>query len=216
MNPGRCTLHMILFKIFTRCGARTSVFRLGPHATTMAKALTGSFFLTATAQLPAATASSGRVMIDIDIGSYVSPAQGLAIAVTEVDWIYQQGTDFGSDPGGMVAGNASIMAQLTDLNPGTAFIRADGQSLIASGSMSIDQPNNIASHVSDLYPDNFGPAALSEAFLVVNDNLFVVAGVDGNATGANTVFVTARIRCQVVKVSARDWQAIAIQSTAQA
>ena len=192
------------------------LFMPGPHAMTMAKALTGSFFLTATAQLPAASASGDRIQVEIDIGSYVSPAQGLAIAVTEVDWIYQQSADFGSDPGGMVAANGSIGAQLTDLNPGTAFIRADNQSLIASGSMSIDQPNNIASHVSDLYPDNFGPAALSEAFLVVNDNLFIVAGVDGAATGAQTVFVTARVRCQVVKVSARDWQSIAIQSTAQA
>ena len=59
----------------------------------------------------------------------------------------------------------SISVQLTDLNPGTALVQADDQSLIASGSLSVDVANNIASHSSDLYPDNFGPTALSEAFI---------------------------------------------------
>ena len=65
-----------------------------------------------------------------------------------------------------------------------------------------------------MYPDNFGPAALSEAFLVVNDQLFVTAGNDLSAVAANDLFVTARVRARVVILSNKDWMAIAIQSTA--
>jgi hypothetical protein len=100
-------------------------------------------------------------------------------------------------------------------NPGNSFVRADDQSLVASGSLNIDQTNNVASHVSDLYPDNFGPAAMSEAFMVVNDAMYLTAGPDLALTNASvSVFVTARIRCRVVKLSTVDWMAIAIQSTA--
>jgi hypothetical protein len=100
------------------------------------------------------------------------------------------------------------------LNPGTLLVRADNQSLVASGSLNIDQTNSIATHASDLYPDNFGPAAHSESFMVVNDALFLVAGPDGANVGAAEVFITARIRCRVVKLSTKDWMSIAIQSTA--
>jgi hypothetical protein len=81
--------------------------------------------------------------------------------------------------------------------------------------LNIDQTNNIATHTADLYPDNFGPANLSEAFLVVNDELYLTSGPDSALTNATTVvYVTARIRCRVVKLSTKDWMAIAIQSTA--
>jgi hypothetical protein len=135
--------------------------------------------------------------------------------VESVDFVYQHGTDFGSDPANFLQGNGTITVQLTDLNPGTAFVRADNQSLISSGAIAIDDANNIASHVTDLYPDNFGPAAMSEAFMVVNDSLYLVAGPDGAATNAGAInSVTVRIRCRVVKLSSKDWMAIAIQSTA--
>ena len=85
---------------------------------------------------------------------------------------------------------------------------------MASGCLNIDHANNVVSHTSDLYPDNFGPAALSEAFMVVNDTLYLVAGNNVSASGATAVSVTARVRCRVVKLSQKDWMAIAIQSTA--
>ena len=180
----------------------------------MATAKTGSFYLTETITLPATTASGTRIQGVIDLGAYVNVATGQAVAVESVDFVYQVSTDFGSDPSSMLTGNGSIGAQLTDLNPGTAFVRADNQSLIASGSLSVDQANNIASHTSDLYPDNFGPTALSEAFMVVNDSLYLVAGPDGTTIDTAAVFVTARIKCRIAKLSSKDWMAIAIQSTA--
>ena len=119
-----------------------------------------------------------------------------------------------SEVSSMLAGNGALTTQLTDLNPGTAFVRADNQSLIASSALNIDQANNIATHAADMYPDNFGPAALSEAFMVVNDTLYLVAGPHGAAIGTADVFVTARIKCRVAKLSNKDFVAIAIQSTA--
>ena len=131
-----------------------------------------------------------------------------------MDFIYQNGSLFDGNVNGMVAGNGAISVQLTDLNPGTQFVLATDHSLVASGSLNIDQANNVGTMVNDLYPDNFGPASLSEAFMVVNDTLYLVAGNDGTAIGSATVRVTARVRCRVVKLSNKDWMAIAIQSTA--
>lgn len=181
----------------------------------MATAKTGSFYLTETVAIPAGTASGSRIQGVIDLGAYVNVATSQAIAIESVDFIYQLGSDFGSDAKSMLQGDGAIGVQLTDLNPGTAFVRADNQSLVASGSLNIDQTNNVATHTSDLYPDNFGPTNLSEAFMVVNDSLYLVAGPDAALTNANTIlFVTARIKCRVAKLSSKDWMAIAIQSTA--
>lgn len=181
----------------------------------MATAKTGSFYLTETISLPAATAGGDRVQGSIDLGAYVNVATGQAIAVESVDFIVQSSSNYGNSPDQILATNGSIGFQLSDLNPGTAFIRADDQSLIASGGLVLDVTNNVASHETDLYPDNFGPAALSEAFMVVNDTLYLVAGPNSaNTVAGSPVYVTARIKCRVVKLSNKDWMAIAIQSTA--
>jgi len=180
----------------------------------MATAKTGSFYLTETVTLSAAAASGSRNMGTIDLGSYVNVPTGQAIAIDQVDYIFQVGTDFSSDVQSMLAASGTITCQLTDLNPGTEFIRADEHSLIASGALNIDQPNGIASHNSDLYPDNFGPTSLSEAFMVVNDTLYFTIGNDSADIGAQLLSVSVRVRCRVVKLSQKDWMAIAIQSTA--
>ena len=180
----------------------------------MASAKTGSFYLTESVALTAAAADGSRFQGTVDLGAYVNVPTGQAIAIDQVDFVWQNGSNYDGNVEGMVAANGSLSAQLTDLNPGTVFVRADDQSLIASGSLNIDQGNNIASHSNDMYPDNFGPASLSESFMVVNDQLYLVAGNDGTAVGGATVYCTARIRCRVVKLSTKDWMAIAIQSTA--
>ena len=180
----------------------------------MATAKTGSFYLTETVTLPAGSVPGARIQGTVDLGAYVNVPTGQAIAVESVDFIYQLSTDYGGDVTSMVTSNGALGAQLTDLNPGTAFLRADDQSLIASASLNIDQPNGIATHTSDLFPDNFGPTALSEAFIVVNDSLYLVAGNDNSAVGTVDVFCTVRIKCRVVKLSTKDWMAIAITSTA--
>ena len=180
----------------------------------MATAKTGSFYLTETVTIANGSASGTRFQGTIDLGAYVNVPTGQAVAIESVDFVYQGGVDFGTDLESMLTSSGAIGVQLTDLNPGTAFVRADDHSLIASGSLNIDQPNNIGSHVTDIYPDNFGPSALSEAFLVVNDSLYLVSGNDAAIVGAEDLYITARIKCRVVKLSTKDWMAIAIQSTA--
>jgi len=181
----------------------------------MATAKTGSFYLTETVTLPAGTTSGGRVAGTIDLGAYVNVATGQAIAIDQVDFVYQVDTDFGSNVDNMLGSSGALTAQLVDLNPGTAFVRADNQSLIASGSLQIDQANSIASHASDIYPDNYGSAGtLSEMFMVVNDTLYLTAGPDGANVGSSIVSITARIRARVVKLGSKDWMALALQSTA--
>jgi len=182
----------------------------------MTKSMTGSFYLTETVTIPPGNPTNNRVQSTVDLSAYVNVPTGQAIAIESVDFIHQIGLDFGTDVKQMLVANGAISTQLTDLNPGVQLIRADGQSLIASAGLNIDVLNNVASHSSDFYPDNFGPANLSEAFLVVNDTLYLTTGNDSAVTGATNLSVTARIRCRVVKLAVKDWMAIAIQSTAEA
>jgi hypothetical protein len=178
----------------------------------MATARTGTFYLTETVTLPAGTVAAGRIQGTIDLGAYVNVPTGQAIAVDQVDFILQSGADNSARLQGMVTGNAAIAMQLTDLNPGTSLVRASNQSLIASGSIQIDQTNNVGTMVTDLFPDNFGK--LNEAFMVVNDTLYLVGGIDGANVSVEDLHVTVRVRAQVVKLSQENWMAIAIQSTA--
>ena len=180
----------------------------------MATAKTGSFYLNETVTLPAAALAGARVTGTLDLSAYVNVPTGQAIAIDEVDFIYQVGASYLSSANAMLGGNGGLAAQVTDLNPGAAFVRADDQSLVASGGLSIDNANNIATHTMDLFPDNFGPSGLSDMFICVNDQLYLTAGNDVAAIAGNDVYVTARIRCRVVKLSTKDWMAVAIQSTA--
>jgi len=180
----------------------------------MATAKTGSFYLTETVTLPNASADGTIVQGTIDLGAYVNVATGQAVAIEQVDFVYQVGTNLSPDVARMLNANGSLAVQLSDLNPGTLMLRADNQSLISSGGLNIDKTNNIATHTQDLYPDSFGSAALSEAFMVVNDSLYLTAGVFGAAVDTSSIFVTARIKARIVKLSSKDFIAIAIQSTA--
>jgi len=195
----------------------------------VATAKTGSFYLNETVTLPAAGLSGGRVTGTLDLSAYVNVPTGQAIAIDQVDFIYQVGNDYGTDARSMLVSNGAISVQVTDLNPGTAFVRADDQSLVASGSLNISKgaagntvgpavgeytKTNIVTHTADLYPDNFGPSGLSDMFICVNDQLYITAGNDLTAIDSAAVYVTARIRCRVVKLSSKDWMAVAIQSTA--
>ena len=61
----------------------------------MATAKTGSFYLTETITLPAASGPGTRIQGSIDLGAYVNVATGQAVAVESVDFIWQAGADFG-------------------------------------------------------------------------------------------------------------------------
>ena len=139
----------------------------------MATAKTGSFYLNETVLLPAGSADGTIVQGTLDLSAYVNVPTGQAIAIDQVDFICQTGSIYSPDVANMVATNGSLGFQVTDLNPGGLMVRADDQSLVASGGLNIDVANNIATHTQDLYPDNFGPSGLSDMFICVNDQLYL-------------------------------------------
>ncbi len=69
----------------------------------MATAKTGSFYLTETVTLTAGTANGDRLQGSIDMGAYVNVATGQAIAIDQVDVVFQNGTDFGGNVNTMLA-----------------------------------------------------------------------------------------------------------------
>lgn len=179
----------------------------------MAKAKTGSFRLTETVTIPDTSVSGTRVTGTIDLGAYINVATGQAISVELVDFIVQIGDDFAGPISQGAAGDYSLNSQLVDLNPSSAFVRADNHSLIASHHLDVDQSANLSTATQDFFPDSMGPTNLSESFLVVNDTLYFTVGSDGS-TLADDIHITAVVKSRVVSLGKMDWMAIAIQSTA--
>jgi len=161
----------------------------------------------------AGTASGGRFTSTMDIGSLVDVGDRQGLSIEQCDIIHQAGPDFGGDVEAMLATNGAITTQVTDLNPGALFVRADDVNLIASGALNIDVSNNIASNQGDFFPDTFGK--YDESRTVVNDQLYVVVGNDGGATNASTpTYVTVRLKCRIITLTTKDWIALAITSVA--
>jgi len=179
----------------------------------MATSKTGSFWLTEELTLgTAGTLFQGT----LDLGAYVDVGDQQAIAIEQVDFITQgydaANNDYNNTLVGVVTANAAAQFQLSDLNPGTNFISGGDNSLVASGTLMWDDTNFIESSAADFYPDNFGK--LDESRMVVNDSLYLVAAVNTTLAANHEVRITARIKCRIVKLSTKDWMAIAIQSTA--
>jgi len=179
----------------------------------MATSKTGSFWLTENVTIDAgATSGTGT----IDLGSYISVADGLAIAIEEVDVIWQTYNDsadvYNSQFYSMWGADNALDLQLSDLNPGGKILRADDNNLIASASMQFDDSNNVLSFGPDLYPDTFGK--LDQSRMVVNDQLYVVAKTAETPVGIYNLSCSVRVKARIVRLGTKDWMSIAIQSTA--
>ena len=189
----------------------------GPRTVSMATAKTSSFWLTETVEL---TAVDTLVQGTIDLGAYVDISSSTSIAIQEIDWIVQArdtaANTFSNSLPGAATGNTQFDFQLMDLNPGTAFLRADDNTLIGSGGVYLDDGNSIISIGPDLFPDNFQAGSkLANARFVVNDSLYVVGAFHGAALAANRSYViTVRIKAVIAKLKLSDYVALAVQSTA--
>jgi len=180
----------------------------------MAKAKTGSFWLTEEIILDTL---DNEVQGTMSLASYVDVGDRQAIAIEEVDFVVQAfnttSNQYSNSYQGAATGATTWGLQLSDLNPGTVFIGAEDNSLIASGAVLYDDGNNIASVGPDLFPDTFG--SLDEARMVVSDNLFFVGVFHGSALAANRQWrVCARVKCKIVTLSLKDFMSIAVQSSA--
>ena len=163
---------------------------------------------TLTERLTCAAAGT-NVSASIDIGSYVDVGDRQALQIHSVDYIFQGTTPEGNVPFAL-GGDAVVQCQLTDLNRG-GMVFANDRALISSGVLAYDADGFLSTSI-DLYPDNFGKGSDDGRF-VVNDQLYVTARSSGLATNEK-INVTVRVNASIVSLTAKDFMAIAIQSTA--
>tara|TARA_Y100001972_G_C7519012_1_gene261896 strand:+ start:95 stop:634 length:540 start_codon:yes stop_codon:yes gene_type:complete len=149
----------------------------------------------------------------IDLGAYVDVADRQGIAITAVDYIVQ-GTTASTEIQDVLTADATVFAQLSDLNRGGTLQFADDRALVSSMAMTVDQGNNQMHMATDIYPDVYGAA--DGVRLVVNDQLYLTARTSsgGGFASGEDLHVTVRIHAYVAKLTAKDYMAIAIQSTA--
>ena len=170
----------------------------------MASKKTSIFTLTERLTL---TTGGTEATATIDLGSYVDVGDRQALQVHSVDFIFQGATAGGEVVGSIGNGN-QVMIQVTDLNRG-GMVFADDRALVASGIVSVSGDGS-PTHSFDLYPDNFGKGS-DDGRYVVNDALYLT-GVSNNQSA--NVNVTVRVNASIVSLTAKDFMAIAIQSTA--
>jgi hypothetical protein len=143
----------------------------------------------------------------IDLGSYVDVGDRQALQIHSVDFIYQ-GTTPDADVVSDLGNGNELLIQVTDLNRG-GLVFANDRALIASGNMAADA-NGGRDMAADLYPDNFGKGS-DDGRYVVNDQLYIT----GHATNLIAALnITVRVNASIVTLGAKDFMAIAIQSTA--
>ena len=145
----------------------------------------------------------------IDLGSYVDVGDRQALQVHSVDFIFQSTAPGGFLPAALGATDA-VHVQVTDLNR-SGLVFADDRALVASGTLNIDANSGLY-QAADLYPDNYGKGADDGRF-VVNDQLYICGFATGMTVG-EAVNVTVRVNASIVSLTAKDFMAIAIQSTA--
>ena len=172
----------------------------------MATKKTAIFTLTERVTISTANADT---FATIDIASYVDVGDRQALQVHSVDFIFQ-----GTSPDERIpiafGGNGAAFVQLTDLNRGGLVFNND-RALVASATLDYLGNGGLNSE-ADMYPDNFGKGS-DDGRYVVNDQLYLT-GLATLLDGSKDINVTVRVNASIVTLSAKDFMAIAIQSTA--
>lgn len=164
------------------------------------------FTLTERLTISAATTDTSAT---IDLGSYVDVGDRQALQVHSVDFIFQ-GTTANDGIGAALPDDNVLIVQLTDLNR-AGLVFADDRSLVASAQIQRSADGQF-DNKADMYPDNFGKGSDDGRF-IVNDQLYVTGRMSA-LTSSASANVTIRVNASIVQLSAKDFMAIAIQSTA--
>ena len=151
--------------------------------------------------------SASETFATIDLGSYVDVGDRQAIQVHSVDYIFQ-GATATSGVTASLGATGFIQVQITDLNRG-GIVFADDRALVSSAILNYDT-DGFLSESADLFPDNYGKGSDDGRF-IVNDQLYISGKMSSYAQDAN---VTVRVNASIVSLTAKDFMAIAIQSTA--
>ena len=173
----------------------------------MATKKTSMFTLTERVTVSAAATDT---FATIDLASYVDVGDRQALQIHSVDFIFQ-GTTAGTSLNTTFGADSSAFVQVTDLNRG-GLVFSNDRAMVASGNLHFGSGDNIVSNESDLYPDNFGKGSDDGRF-VVNDQLYITARA-GIIAANEALNVTVRVNASIVTLGAKDFMAIAIQSTA--
>lgn len=174
----------------------------------MATKKTSTFTLTERLAVSAANAVTSAT---IDLGSYVDVGDRQGLMIHSVDYVLQgtsASTSLDATFGGVAA---EAQFQVLDLNRGDLTF-ANDRALVSSGRF-LYGPGGNGSMDADIYPDNYGPNGSMQGRIVVNDQLYCEAICD-SLGGGEVLNVTVRINASIVTLSAKDFMAIAIQSTA--
>ena len=151
--------------------------------------------------------STNETFATIDLGSYVDVGDRQALQVHSVDFIFQ-GATATSGVTASLGATGFIQVQCTDLNRG-GIVFANDRALVASAILNYDT-DGFLSESADLYPDNYGKGS-DDGRYVVNDQLYISGKMSAHTQDSN---VTVRVNASIVTLSAKDFMAIAIQSTA--
>jgi len=170
----------------------------------MATKKTSMFTLTERVTISAATTDT---FATIDLGSYVDVGDRQALQIHSVDYVFQ-GTTANADVVSDLGNGNELLVQVTDLNRG-GLVFANDRALISSANFAADA-NGARDMAADLYPDNFGKGS-DDGRYVVNDQLYITAHATGLIGPLNA---TVRVNASIVTLGAKDFMAIAIQSTA--
>ena len=163
---------------------------------------------TLTERLTIAAASTATTAT-IDLASYIDVADRQGLQVHSVDFI-MQGTTAGEAINTAMGGSGHVVCQVTDLNRG-GLVFANDRALVASADL-IHDNDAFLSQNADMYPDNYGKGS-DDGRYVVNDQLYLTA-LTTVLGAAKEINITVRVNCSVVSLGAKDFMAIAIQSTA--
>lgn len=157
------------------------------------------------------SAAATDTFATIDLGSYVDVGDRQALQVHSVDYVFQ-GTDANSQVASSLNGDNSTLVQVTDLNRG-GLVFANDRALVSSAALYKTTAGGLHEE-ADMYPDNYGKGSDDGRF-VVNDQLYITGriGTGGLATN-ESVNVTVLVNASIVSLTAKDFMAIAIQSTA--
>lgn len=155
------------------------------------------------------SASGTDTFATIDLGSYVDVGDRQGLQIHSVDYVFQ-GTTANDHVETALAVDDSIAIQLTDLNRG-GLVFANDRALVSSAAIYKSAAGEMNA-VTDMFPDNYGKGA-DDGRYVVNDQLYLT-GRASQINSETAINVTVRVNASIVTLSAKDFMAIAIQSTA--
>ena len=157
------------------------------------------------------SAAATETTATIDLASYIDVADRQGLQIHSVDFI-TQGTTAGEAVNFAMGGSGHVVCQVTDLNRG-GLVFANDRALVSSMDLILDE-DAFLSQNADMYPDNYGKGS-DDGRYVVNDQLYITGLTTALNTGASKeINITVRVNCSVVSLGAKDFMAIAIQSTA--